>query len=126
MIIPLNVATDGYVGCNSKTIAIASNGYICITIDDIVKPSGGYIHGGLARNKRRDHEERNKRDYRHRNKEEEKEIVAKKITVILTINNKEYKETKIVEDFPNLKIKNVSVEVTDKDTKPKITITIIK
>jgi len=51
-----------------------------------------------------------------------KEIDRKKIIVTAIINGKKYIETVIVENKPKLKASDVKVEVTDKDTKPKITI----
>lgn len=56
--------------------------------------------------------------------EEEKKITRKKITVTATIAGKDYKESIIVEDMPNLNIDNIKVDITDSDIKPKITIKI--
>lgn len=123
-----------------QTCTMASNGILlCIKIEPVIPSGGGgggYIHGGLSRNKRRDHEERNREDYRHRDehkkeikkgKEKEKEFdTYRRITVIATINNVEYKETRIVEDYPEITIEDVNVEISDKETKPKITITVMK
>jgi len=55
-----------------------------------------------------------------------KKITRKKITVIATIKGVEYKESIIIENEPNLSVKNVNVDVSETDTKPIITISITK
>tara|TARA_R110000803_G_scaffold54040_2_gene110609 strand:- start:419 stop:754 length:336 start_codon:yes stop_codon:yes gene_type:complete len=55
-------------------------------------------------------------------KEEEKH--RKKITVIVTINQKKYKETVIVEDQPNLAIEDINVDVVQTEDRPQIKITV--
>lgn len=125
----------------TQTYTLASNGILIkIFIEDVVPgvggDSGGYIHGGLARNKRRDHEERNRQDYRHRDehkkelekgkeKKKDKPDILKQVTVVATINGEEHIKTKLVEDRPDLKVSDVKVEISNRDTKPKITITIL-
>lgn len=126
-----------------QTCTMATNGILlCIKIEDvIVGPggSGGYIHGGVTRRKRRDHEERNKvksdyekcKEKKARGEEcdeefNEEEITTKKITVVATINNKDYTETRIVEGYPTLEVKDIDVKVTETGDKPKITITVLK
>ena len=51
-----------------------------------------------------------------------KEICRKKIIVTATIDGKDYIEEIIVEDKPNLKAKDISVEISTKEDKPKIKI----
>lgn len=126
MIIPLNVATDGYLGCESKTLAIASNGYLCTIIIENVVPPGGYLVKGLSRNLRRKERERREKYNKEDHKEEYEEELIKKITVIVTFNNKEYIETKYVSDMPDLTVDDVDIEIVERDEKPKITITVIK
>lgn len=53
-----------------------------------------------------------------------KEIDRKKITVVVHYEGKEYKETKIVYDKPNLKVEDVDVEVSPTQDKPKVRITV--
>lgn len=131
MIIPLNVATDGYLGCDSKTLAIATNGYLCtITIETVTTPGGGYLAKGMSRNLRRKHRPRvpdrfDEKDKKVYEKEEEYEFF-KKITVLVTINGVEYIETKLIGDIPDLTVDDVDVEISEVDTKPKITITVLK
>ena len=55
---------------------------------------------------------------------ETKKVTRKKICVIATIDGKKYEECLIVEDKPNLKVGDISVDVTETDTKPKINIRI--
>ena len=55
-------------------------------------------------------------------KEEEKH--RKKITVIVTINQKKYKETVIIEDQPNLAIEDINVDVVQTEDRPQIKITV--
>lgn len=53
---------------------------------------------------------------------ERDECVVKKIKVTATIKGKKYIEEVIVECKPTLKAKDIKVEVSDKDDKPKIKI----
>jgi len=55
-------------------------------------------------------------------KKERKECVTKKITVTATIDGKKYIEEVVVECKPTLKAKDVKVEVSQKEDKPKIKI----
>lgn len=135
MIKPQSVATDGYIGCDSKTISIASNGYICITIEPVppVAPgpgSGGYLVKGLSRNLRRKQREKyhdkNKKFHQTKCKDEEDELELRRITVVVMINGKNYVESKVVEDMPNITVKDIDVQVNTDQPKPKITITVIK
>lgn len=59
-------------------------------------------------------------------KEDVKKITRKKITVIVTIEGIEYKESIIIENEPNLSVKDVNVSVSQTDVKPIITISITK
>ena len=134
MIIPLNVATDGYLGCDSKTLAIASSGYLCtITIETIATPSGGYLAKGMSHNLRRTQRPRisnkfhDKDDKVHKKEEEYEEFeYFKKITVFVNINGVEYIETKLIGDIPDLSVDDIDVQVSEVDIKPRITITVIK
>lgn len=56
------------------------------------------------------------------NYEEKDEIERKKITVIVTLDGKKYKETIIVEDKPNLKVQDINVDVQKTMDKPIIKI----
>ena len=60
----------------------------------------------------------------YKREEEEKERDRKKITVIVTIDNKKYTESVIVEGKPDLSVQDVDVDVQPTDTKPKITISV--
>ena len=98
------IATSGQNSID--TFTLASNG-ILLRIDvedlpDIIIPGGPSIDGGLPR--------------------PEEKITRKKITVTAVISGKEYKESVIVEDKPDLKVKDIDVEILDKDIKPKIKI----
>lgn len=53
---------------------------------------------------------------------EEEEITRKKITVIVTLKGKKYKESIIVEDKPELKVEDINVDVQETQDKPKIRI----
>jgi hypothetical protein len=92
------------------TYTLASNGILIrisiedIPIDDVVIDDGGGIIPGQEW------------------PEEEKKKVKKRITVIATVNGIEYKETLVIEDRPNLNIKDIDVDVTNTDTKPIIKI----
>ena len=55
-------------------------------------------------------------------KEEEEEITRKKITVIVTLNGKKYRESIIVEDKPELNVEDINVDVQETQDKPKIKI----
>lgn len=88
----------------SNTFTLASNG---ILIEILIEDIGGATVPGIKRKK-----------------EEEKELDRKKITVIVTIDQVEYKETKIVEGMPTLKASDVKVGVDTTKKTPKITINI--
>jgi hypothetical protein len=60
----------------------------------------------------------------YKREEEEKERDRKKITVIVTIDNKKYTESVVVEGKPDLSVQDVDVDVQPTDTKPKITISV--
>lgn len=94
----------------SNTFTLASNGILIdILIEDlapIVPPieKKGKAPSGVPR------------------KEEEEEITRKKITVIVTLHGKKYRESIIVEDKPELKVEDINVDVQETQDKPKIKI----
>ena len=111
----MNNIVDTYeiatVGQNlSNTFTLASNGILIdILIEDlapVVPPveKKGKAPSGVG--------------YR----EEKEEITRKKITVIVTLNGKKYRESIIVEDKPELKVEAINVEVQETQDKPKIRI----
>lgn len=53
-----------------------------------------------------------------------KEIDRKKVTVVVHYEGKEYKETKIIYDKPNLKVEDIDIEVSPIQDKPIIKITV--
>lgn len=90
----------------SNTFTLASNGILIdILIEDLVPalPKRGKAPSGPGYKK-------------------EEEITRKKITVTVTLNGSEYKESIIVEDKPELKVEDVNVEVQETADKPKIRI----
>lgn len=110
LIDPYQIATCGQNSRN--TFTLASNG---ILIDIYIEPlppvdlpSGGGIIPGQEWPRVED--EKKKRRY--------------KITVVAHIDGKDYTETKIVEDKPNLSVKDVDVTVSNTDDKPIIKITL--
>ena len=109
---PYHIAT---MGQNSRnTFTLASNGILVdVFIDDlpdiIVPPDSG---GGIIPGQEWPSTE--EKIIKHR----------KRITVIATIGGKDYKETVIVEQEPNLTVKDIDVDVQGTDTKPIITISI--
>lgn len=126
MIVPIHVATDGYIGSNLNTLSISVNGYLTTVIIETITPSGGgYLSKGISRNLRRKEREKEKNLDRKEERKQEEEIL-KRITVIVTINNKEYSETKIVKDIPGLTVDDIDVEINTNDKKPKITINVLK
>lgn len=89
------------------TFTLASNGILInVTITPLppipIRPSGGST--GIYHKK--------------------KEIDRKKVTVVVHYEGKEYKETKIIYDKPNLKIEDINVEVSPIQDKPIIKITV--
>ena len=98
------IATSGQNSID--TFTLASNG-ILIRVDvedlpDVIIPGGPAIDGGAPR--------------------PEEKITRKKITVTAVISGKEYKESIIVENKPDLKVDDIDVEISNQDTKPKIKI----
>ena len=88
----------------SNTFTLASNGILIdIQIEDLVP---GIIPG------------KGKAPY----DKPEREVDRKKITVTVTIDNKKYVESIIVEDKPELTVDDVSVDVQETTDKPKIKI----
>ena len=112
LIDPYQIATCGQNSQN--TFTLASNGILVdVFIDDlppvvVIPPSHGGIMPGQEWPR------------------EEEIIQRKKITVVATVDGKKYTETLIVEDMPNLSVKNVGVNVLPNDDKPIITISIKK
>jgi len=107
------------MGQNSRnTFTLASNGILVdIFIEDLppifippIDTGGGILPG-------QEHPSTNESD---------KEICRKKITVVATIKGKKFTQSTIVEDCVDLTVKNVDVDVNLTDTKPVITIKIIK
>ena len=113
LIDPYQIATCGQNSRN--TFTLASNGILVdVEITDlppiIIPPIDDEISGGATT---------------FLGGEKEERITHKQITVTATINGVKYKETKIVEDKPNLHIKDVDVDVVEtKSKKPKINITV--
>lgn len=96
------------IGQNSNsTFTLASNGILVdVTITPLppipIRPPGGST--GVQYKK--------------------KEIDRKKVTVVVHYEGKEYKETKIIYDKPELKVEDVNVEVSATQDKPKVKITV--
>ena len=95
------------IGQNSlDTYTLASNGILVRVAITPIPPGptpGGSSGYGLPKRK-----------------EEEK----KRITVWVTIDGVEYKESIVVQGKPNLKVEDVKVGIAETSTKPKITISI--
>lgn len=98
------IATSGQNSID--TFTLASNGILVgveiIDLPDVIIPGGPAIDGGTPR--------------------PEEKITRKKICVTATINGKKYEECLIVENKPDLSVKDIDVEVLNQDTKPKIKI----
>ena len=133
MIVPIEVATNGYIGTGLNTLSIAVDGYLMTVTIETIPISGGFLVKGLSHNMRRKQQERRekwKKEYPHKSEkeyEEECEIeYIKKITVTLTINNEKFSETKYIDDIPDLSVEDVDIQIVEKNEKPKIKITVIK
>jgi len=123
----LNIATDGYVGCELNTISIVSNGYLCsVTIEDVTPDDGGYLVKGLSRNLRRKEREKREKEKDFKDEKCENDEVLKVITVVVTINGKDHVESKMIKCKPDITVNDVDVQVVNRDDKPKITISLIK
>jgi hypothetical protein len=97
------------------TYTLASNGILIrVDIDDLPPVYDTGIGGGIIPGQE------------WPPKEDIKKITRKKITVTAIVGGIEYKESIIVEDMPNLSIKDIDVNVVETDVKPKITISITK
>ena len=110
---PYQIAT---VGQNSRnTFTLASNGILVdvfiedVPVTEIPDFGGGIIPG---------------QEWPPIDDKKKKEF--KRITVIATIDDKEYRETKIVQDEPNLRVQDVNVGIKQTDTQPVITISLRK
>lgn len=116
-------------GQNSiDTYTRSSNGILISVYIDVLPPelpigNGGYLVKGLSRNLRRKEREKEREGEQKKDKEEEIEE-RKQITVIALINGKEYIETLIVKNKPNLTVNDVDVDITSPDNEPKIKITV--
>ena len=121
-------------GQNSfDTYTLASNGIlVSVLIEDITPPpaidipigSGGFLIKGITKNLRKKERDKynDRRDKKH--DEKEKETSRKKVTVCATIDGREFCETLIVLDKPNLTVKDINVDVTPTENEPKIKITV--
>lgn len=96
----------------TNTFTLASNGILVdVTIEDVVIPIPTLPPGA---------------NIPYPYPSQPKEEIKKRITVIATINNIEYKESILIDNIPNLTIDDVEVDILDIDIKPKITIKILK
>ena len=94
------------------TYTRASNGVLIrIFIEDVIIPTSYMPGGGSSTTPR---------------SLPTKEEIKKKITVIATVEGREYTETFVIDDIPNLKVENVDVQVNMENSKPKISIKIIR
>ena len=113
---PYQIATCGQNSQN--TFTLASNGILIdIFIEDIpipVLPIGGETSGIIPG------QEWPQKD------ESDKSPCHKKVTVVATVDGKQYSESITVDDCVNLTVKDVEVDVQLVDTKPIITIRIKK
>lgn len=109
MIIPLNVASDGYLMDGINTLSIASNGYIFnITIEEITVPIGSGI-GAYNHKPRKNYVKDN--DVKKLPTKEEKKT---KITVKCVIDGRELTKTKKVKKV-GVKLSDVKIEIDDKN-----------
>ena len=110
---PYQIAT---VGQNSRnTFTLASNGILVdVFIDDIPQVEVPDFGGGIIPGQ----------EWPPIDDKKKKEF--KRITVIATIDDKKYKETKIVQDEPNLRVEDVDVDIQRTDTQPIIRISVKK
>lgn len=113
-------------GQNSlDTYTLASNGILVRISIEILPPisgGGGFLVKGIGKNLRK--KEREKYTER-KDKEPEKEIERRKITVCATIDGREFCETLIVLDKPDVTINDINVDIIETDKEPKIKITVI-
>jgi len=130
MIVPIEVATNGYLGTGLNTLSIAVDGYLMtVTIENVSPLSGGFLVKGTSRTIRRKQQERRekwKKENPHKTEKDYEEECNKKITVTISLNGTNYIETKYVQDMPDLTIDDVDIQVAEVNNKPKITITVIK
>lgn len=110
---PINPYDLATFGQNSEnTFTLASNGILYdISITDITPPfppGVSRVDGGVFG--------------KQKTKKEEK---GKLITVTALIKGKKYKESIIVENRPDLTLKDIKVDINDKISKPKINITLL-
>ena len=110
---PYQIATCGQNSRN--TFTLASNGILVdVFIEDIVVPIPTRRAPGGAQG------------YQPSDGKEEKKKKKKKVTVVATVAGKKYTKTVIVEDRPDLTVKDVEVDVNlQEDNKPSIKITIL-
>ena len=109
---PYQIATCGQNSRNTATLA--SNGILVdVFIEDLppiippdpeILPGGGIIPG----------QEWPKEEKQSR----------KKVTVVATINGTQYTESVIIENQPTLSVKDINIDISTHDDKPRIKITL--
>jgi len=94
----------------SNTFTLASNGILVDIAITPLPPAPARRPGGIFEP--------------YKKEEEEKKRDRKKITVTVTIDNKKYTESIIVQGRPDLTVDDVNVDVTPTDDKPTIKVTV--